>query len=569
MSFHQPKILPEDLLTIICDHYADSRQLQALSVISLLNRRISTYARTRLYRHFEFIDDRSSRVLDHANTLCAVYEDGELLDEDILSVVDSHEVDSLDLDPELRWLKGMRTCETIEIKDLLYGRDIESLITLGTSLSERGLVLFSKVNKVVIGGKLVKRILATESKGPRPKATPLDSIIAIFHTTRPRVLCIQNSAIFTPPPGNARRMISQPQSMWGRMIPARWGHMSNTTIQFIEGMEQLEEIRYYDVDVNIPIYPKKGVRHIVHFLPDPNTKPGTSTSVMGDYKEKLIREIKDVISKSVVKIPVRSANSTIPKGGGGRGSGGGSGGLFGGPLPGGAGTAGIRFFGVPPSGEAGGGHFNAPMNGVNGGGRGGGSNRPFSLFGHGTTGPLFGNTAIHPNSTPNSEPIVARQPNMESSNPMSVVGPNGVITITHSGPSTANANPVSSTKTGPSNISGRSNTATRPTGSEHHIPIDDVSDDDDDDDDEEDQEDEGDRGEPPAYAPPITSTRPTTVLPRYTPIEVHKQSSWLFILPFTSEIETIEKVIMNWTERYEGELRDEVRAGISLRLSEE
>jgi len=152
---------------------------------------------------------------------------------------------------------------------------------------------------------------------------------------------------------------------------------------------------------------------------------------------------------------------------------------------------------------------------------------------------------------------------------MSVVGPNGVITITHSGPSTANANPVSSTNAGPSNISGRPNTATRPTGSEHHISIDDVSDDDDDDDDEEDQEDEGDRGDPPAYAPPTTTAQRTTVLPRYTPIEVHRQSSWLFILPLTSEIETIERVIMNWTERYEGELRDEVRTGISFRSSEE
>ena len=85
--------------------------------------------------------------------LCAIYEDGELLDEDILSIVDSKEIDPLDLDPELRWLKGMRICETIVIKDLLYGRDIESIITLSTSLSERNLVLFPKVENVVIGGK--------------------------------------------------------------------------------------------------------------------------------------------------------------------------------------------------------------------------------------------------------------------------------------------------------------------------------------------------------------------------------------------------------------------------------
>jgi hypothetical protein len=115
------KTLPEDLLPIICDHYATNRQLRALATVSLVNHRISGYARTRLFKQFEFIDDRSSRVLEHANTLCAVYEDGELLDEDILSVVDSKEIDPLDLDPELRWLKGMRICETIVIKDLLYG----------------------------------------------------------------------------------------------------------------------------------------------------------------------------------------------------------------------------------------------------------------------------------------------------------------------------------------------------------------------------------------------------------------------------------------------------------------
>jgi hypothetical protein len=56
-----------------------------------------------MFKQFEFVDDRSSRVLEHANTLCAVYEDGELLDGDILSVVDSKEIDPLDLDPELRW----------------------------------------------------------------------------------------------------------------------------------------------------------------------------------------------------------------------------------------------------------------------------------------------------------------------------------------------------------------------------------------------------------------------------------------------------------------------------------
>ena len=48
------------------------------------------------------MDDRSSRVLEHANMLCTVYEDGELLDEDIFSAVDSKDIDPLDLDPELR-----------------------------------------------------------------------------------------------------------------------------------------------------------------------------------------------------------------------------------------------------------------------------------------------------------------------------------------------------------------------------------------------------------------------------------------------------------------------------------
>ena len=203
------RTLPEDILPIICDHYADERQLRALSNIVHLNHHISNYARTRLYHRIEFVDDRSSRVLENSNDLCRMYEDGDTLDINILGAIDCRAVDPLDLDSPLRWLRGMRTCQVMVIQDMLYGRDIESLCTLATSLSSRGLVLFPKVKQVTISAKIVKRILATEANGPRPKQTPMDLLITLFQAMRPKRLCIQDSAIFTPPTNRHVRRIAR------------------------------------------------------------------------------------------------------------------------------------------------------------------------------------------------------------------------------------------------------------------------------------------------------------------------------------------------------------------------
>jgi len=407
------RTLPEDLLPIICDHYAFTRQLRALATVSLLNHRISGYARTRLFKQFEFIDDRSSRVLEHADMLCAIYEDGELLDEDILSIVDSKEIDPLDLDPELRWLKGMRICETIVIKDLLYGRDIESIITLSTSLSERNLVLFPKVENVVIGGKLVKRILATEQRGPRPKITPLDLLIAIFHSTRPKILCIQDSAIFTPPPTGFPRMMTQQSEIGGRIVPSRGGHISNTIIQFIKSTESFQEIHYQAVNPNIPIHPKKGIHHIIQFIPDPNPEAVIATfSLRISHEGKIVREIKDIITRSIVgRYEMESETGMFSPGGGG-----GGGGLFGGTsigqgvrgqglLGGGAlfGTGTGVGNGIGGAGGGAGPLFGTGVGVVNGGGGGAlfgtgtgvgnGVGGAGGLFGGPTGGQLFG-TAI-------------------------------------------------------------------------------------------------------------------------------------------------------------------------------
>jgi hypothetical protein len=241
--------------------------------MSLLNRRIAAYARTRLYRRFDFVDDRSSRVLGNANDLVEVYEDGKKLDEDILATVDSKGIDALDLDPPLRWLRGMRTCESIHVKDLLYGRDIESIITLATSFSKRGLVLFPNVKDITLTSQMIKKIMATESRRPVIKLTPTDLLVALFLATKPTSLCIQDSTLFTSPSERRRRVPSRGEMINGRRLPDRRAHISLVVSDWIEGMDSLQEITYHRVDPNIPIFPKKGAKNIIHFLPMPTPPP--------------------------------------------------------------------------------------------------------------------------------------------------------------------------------------------------------------------------------------------------------------------------------------------------------
>jgi hypothetical protein len=296
------KTLPEDLLPIMCDHYGDERQLRALATVAQLNHRISNYARTRSYREIHFADDRSSRILENASELSSIYKNGDLLDTDILAAIDCKAIDSLDLDLPQRWLRSMRTCEIMVIKDILYGKDIDSLLSLATSLSGRDLVLFPKVKQITISAKIVKRILATEAKGPRPKQTPMDLLIVLFQATRPRRLCIQDSAIFTPPTRRHVTRIARQEDVGGRLAPSRGGHMSHTIILWIQGMAELEEIRYHDVKPDIPIYPKKGIRHVLWFIPDPEP-PAEHSFSFGHHTYAIIRAIKDIIQRSVAGSP--------------------------------------------------------------------------------------------------------------------------------------------------------------------------------------------------------------------------------------------------------------------------
>ena len=560
--------LSEDLLPIICDIYASTRQLGSLATVSRLNHRISRYARTRLFKQFEFVDDRSSRVLEHANTLCQVYEDGELLDEDILSLVDSNEIDPLELDPELRWLKGMRTCETIIIKDLLYGRDIESIITVSTSLSERGLVLFPKVKKMVIGGKLVKRILATEKRGPTPKSTPLGLLVALFHSTRPRILCIQDSAIFTPPRPGSIQMITRQIEVGGRLSPSRRGHVSNTITQFIELMESIQEIRYHAVNPDIPIQPKKGIHHVVDFIPDPDPDAVIRTfSLRRSHEEKIVNEIKDIISRSVAgRVDVVQETGMSP----GDGGGGGGEGLFrGGPV-------GQDLFG----GAGGGALFGAGTfwNGLGGAelfGSATGDGTEAGLFGTGAgNGRLFGQattfeTDTHAHFPHVPFPLVHERIQVDTltESPFSTgTGDSTGASTTTSAPTSdrtrtsipsADAiggfsivNTSTNAVAGPStrrNLGINGNRSTRPDGDTDNS----LSDTDD---------------ELPQYAPPAHNHVPRT-RPAHADNERDlgkKQSSWHFILSSREELEDVKQQILFWADGIEGDIGDDVRAGISF-----
>jgi len=558
--------------------------------------------------------------LEHANTLCAVYEDGELLDEDILGVVDSKEIDPLDLDPELRWLKGMRSCETLVIKDLLYGRDIESIITLSTSLSERNLVLFPKVDKVVIGGKLVKRILATEQRGPRPKVTPLDLLIAIFHSTRPKVLCIQDSAIFTSSPNGFIRMMTRQTEVGGRTSPPRGGHMSHTMIQWIKEMDSLEEIRYHAVNPDIPIHPKKGIHHIIQFIPDPNPEAVIPMfSLRISHERKIVREIKDIITRSIVGRYEMESETGMP--GGGRGGGGGGGGvLFGGGAVG-QGTGGVGFFGGGGGGAlfgtgtgvgngvgGAGGLFGGPTGGtaIGIGNRGGGT----ALFGTGGDGGPFGQGPTFGFATHAQFPLFGTNPQVQATPPLQLFGsqpqtPFGQIpvstgpilpattgttninltstgntTVPDLGDTGATTNTSTSTTSvnavaGPTTVNTSPNAIAGPSTTSNALNDDNRSTRSDGDTYNSDSEDAGD--ELPAYAPPThipPRTRPTAGID--TRDAGRKQSSWHFILPSTIEVEGIRRQVRFWADRIEfwaermlGDVGDEVRAGISFGVLED
>ena len=542
--------------------------------------------------------------------LCAVYEDGELLDEDILSVIDSKEIDPLDLDPELRWLKGMRICETIVIKDLLYGRDIDSIITLSTSLSERNLVLFPKVKNVVIGGKLVKRILATEQRGPRPKITPLDSLIAIFHSTRPKILCIQDSAIFTPPPTGFPRMMTQQSEVGGRITPSRGGHMSNTIIQFIKSTESIQEIHYQAVNPDITIHPKKGIHHIISFIPDPDPEAVIPTfSLRISHEGKIVREIKDIITRSIVgRYEMESETGMFSSGGGG-----GGGGLFGGASIG-QGVRGVGLFGRGGGGAlfgtgagvgngvggAGGGAgplFGTGVGVVNGGGGGAlfggvGGGALFGTgtgtgFGIGTNGGSFGQGPIFGPGTHAHFPLFGTQPPLQlfGTQPQTPsvhlpVGTGTVPSATTGGyntVSTANTTVPGSGGTGdstdPSTSTPSVNAVAGPSSSQTNttaVAGPSTSPNPGDDDNQSTRSDGDtynsnteDEDELPAYAPPVHIPRTRPSLENDIDPE-RKQSSWRFILPSLTEVEDIRRQVMVWAERIKEDVGDDVRAGISF-----
>ena len=509
----------------------------------------------------------------------------------------------------------MRICETIVIKDLLYGRDIESIITLSTSLSERNLVLFPKVKNVVIGGKLVKRILATEQRGPRPKITPLDLLIAIFHSTRPKILCIQDSAIFTPPPTGFIRMISQQSEIGGRITPSRGGHISNTLIQFIKSTESLQEIHYQAVNPDIPIHPKKGIHHIIQFIPDPNPEAVMRTfSLRISHEGKIVREIKDIITRSIVgRYEMESETGMFNPGGGGGGGGGGEGGgLFGGGTAGqvglfGGGGGGALFGtgagvgnGVGGAGGGAGSLFGTGVGVVNGGGDGAlfGGVGGGALFGTGTgtgfrvgtNGGSFGQGPIFGPGTHARFPLFGTQPPLQlfGTQPQVPFGqiPVGTGTVPPatmgSTVSTGNGNTTvpgsggtgdsTNTTLGPS-TSRSVNTVARPPSSQttpNAIAGPSTSPNPGDNDNQSTRSDGDtynsnteDEDELPAYAPPthIPRTRPALENDIDTG---RKQSSWKFILPSPIEVEDVRRQVMVWAERIKGDVGDDVRAGISF-----
>ena len=281
MSGSPSASLPEDLLSFVCDHYTSQRQLGSLARLMTLNQRTSQYVRKCLYRQFDFVDDRSSRYLKVANEIHEKYEGGDELDEDILSAIDCKEVDPLDLEPELRWLRNFRMVEKVEVKDMLYGRDIGSLYGLAESLGKRGLLLFPNLKELMVSPQVTRRIHAAEAK--YPKRTPMDLLVILFLGSNVKCMTIGDSTLFTPPPPGPWTMQQALGAVNGRYPPGKSAHISHAIIQFIQGMHTLNTVIYLKVDPFVPIRPKRGIRHIVSFRPIPPpplyTPAGPSTII--------------------------------------------------------------------------------------------------------------------------------------------------------------------------------------------------------------------------------------------------------------------------------------------------
>lgn len=287
-----PRTLPEELISIVCDHYAARRQLASLAQLMRLNRRTSAYARAALYRQYDFIDDRTSRFLEGADTICDEYDGGESLDEDILSAIDCRAVDPLDLDHGARWLRSMRSVRTVEIRDMLYGRDTESLLALTRCLAGRGILLFPRLEEVVISAQVVRRIHAAEAK--YPKSTPMDTLIILFLGSRTLRLRIADSTAFAPRVTYTNSLghtvaplrplpISLPLPGVGYLAPPHErAHLSDAIIQYVDGMHSLREVVYDRVDPYVPVRPKRGVKHTISFRPyvppPPTPSPSSSRS---------------------------------------------------------------------------------------------------------------------------------------------------------------------------------------------------------------------------------------------------------------------------------------------------
>jgi len=353
--------------------------------------------------------------------------------------------------------------------------------------------------------------------------------------------------------------------------------MSNTITQFIKLMESIEEIRYHAVNPDIPIQPKKGIHHVVDFIPDPDPDAVIRTfSLRRSHEEKIVIVIKDIISRSIAgRVDVEHETGMSP----GDGGGGGGGGLFrGGPV-------GQDLFG----GAGGGALFGAETfwNGL-GGAELFGSATGDPLFGTatgtGTGAGLFGTGAGHGGflgqATTFETDTLAHFPHV----PFPLVHERiQVDTLTESpfstdtgdstGASTITSAPTSDrTRTsipsadaiGGFNIVNTSTNAlagpstrrcpgingkrsTRPDGDT------DNSDSDTDD-------------ELPQYAPPahrhVRRTRPAHADNERDLGK--KQSSWHFILSSREELEDVKQQILLWADGIEGDIGDDVRAGISF-----
>lgn len=301
--------LPENMVTLVCQQYAVERQFGSLATLMRLNRRTYSYGRALMYKQLDFIDDRTSRYFAAANQVHEEYEGGDKLDEDILSAIDCRDIDPLDdLAASQRWLRSLRQVEVVEIKDMLYGRDINNLYEIALSLAKRDILLLPKLQEIIISQRVVKRVHAAG-----PKHTPMDLLVILFLASRPTRLHFADADIFRPPPARWFVPLANTSLVNGRTPPHRHAHISHAVIEFMIDMPSLREVQYDQVDPNVPIRPCPGVKHIVTFRPSIPASPPAYTSSSSSIPSSRnggvhVNEVADIVATktAVYDIIIRS-----------------------------------------------------------------------------------------------------------------------------------------------------------------------------------------------------------------------------------------------------------------------